>query len=100
MQFDLVIRLGDLLLIFSILAGGITAFALVKFRLDRVEVALEKATASMVEEAKKMSQALIDIARTQERLDAMDRRIDDLQHGRGFILEHFPTSIRSGPVER
>jgi len=40
-------------------------------------------------EVKKLSEILVALGRQEERLTAMDRRIDDLRRGKGFVLEDF-----------
>lgn len=44
----------------------------------------------------KVADAITAVAVQESRLNAMDRRIDDLQHGRGFILDGLPRTMRSG----
>ena len=46
-------------------------------------------------EIKKISEVMVTLARQEERLTAMDRRLEDLRHGHGFVLEGLPKVIRS-----
>lgn len=83
MNINWSIDLGNLMAIASFLLTGIgfayTIRESVKALLIRVGL--------LEHEIKKLSEILVALGRQDERLNAMDRRIDDLRRGKGFILE-------------
>ena len=82
------IDLGHLINLGGILIGGIFFMAMINFRLKGVEGRLDT-----------MKNVLTELARQDERLTAQDRRIDDLQHGRGFILEGMGSTRTVEPLD-
>ncbi len=82
MQFDGTINLGHLLTLVGFAFGCVGVAMSLRTRLDSVE-----------HELKKMSGVLIELGRQDERLNGIDRRLDDLTHGRGFILD-LPSSTK------
>lgn len=80
--FDLTIRAGDVLILCGLAATSVSFLYGVNFRLLAVEKEIEQ-----------MSGVLVAMAKQEERQIALERRIDDLQHGRGFILE-VPSTVR------
>ncbi len=76
MVIDPTISIGNLITLGGYLLGGFAFLILMHYRLKGVEGRLDG-----------MKTVLIDLAVQDERITAQDRRIDDLQHGRGFILE-------------
>jgi hypothetical protein len=83
MQFDGTINLGHILTLVGFAIGCLGVAMSLRTRLDSVE-----------NELKKMSGVLVELGRQHERLNAIDRRLDDLAHGRGFILE-VPSSVKA-----
>jgi hypothetical protein len=83
MQFDGTINLGHILTLVGFAFGCLGVAMSLRTRLDSVE-----------NELKKMSGVLIELGRQDERLNGIDRRLDDLAHGRGFILE-VPSSVKA-----
>jgi len=83
---DMTISIGNLLTIAAFLVGGIgfvyTIRADVRSQGDRIS--------SVEDEIKEIKTVVVAQARNEERLNAMDRRIDDLRRGRGFITEDWP----------
>lgn len=81
-QVEMTISLGNLLTILAFLIGGIGFVYTIRSdvraqgeRLDAVEHELQK-----------LSDILIALGRQDERLNSMDRRIDDMRRGEGFIV--------------
>jgi TolA-binding protein len=97
MQFDLSVRLGEVLTLVGFIATMIGAAYVVR---EQVK-SLTNRMVSVETELKKMTDVMVQLGRQDERLNSMDRRIDDLQHGRGFVLE-LPGSgaMRAGPPAR
>lgn len=81
-QVEMTISIGNLLTILAFLVGGIGFVYTIRSdvgaqgqRLDAVE-----------SELRKLGEILIALGRQDERLTAMDRRIEDLRRGDGFIV--------------
>ena len=82
-QVEMTISIGNLLTILAFLVGGIGFVYTIRsdvraqgLRLDAVESGLRK-----------LSEILIALGRQDERLNAIDRRIDDLRRGEGWIVQ-------------
>lgn len=86
-SFDLTIRAGDLLVVAGLMTTSIAFLFGVNFRLTAVE-----------RELGELSGVLVALARQGERQTALEQRVADLQHGRGFILE-LPSNVRGVPRE-
>lgn len=85
---DYTISIGNIIEICSILGGGFAVFLTLK---NNVATLKEDVTA-MQKEVKKLGEVLISMARYEEKLQNLDRRvtvhdnkIDELQHGDGFV---------------
>ena len=88
MMFDTTITIGNLLEIVAIIGGGL----LVVFRMGgdirvmKVDMAHLKATVSSLTAAfDRLGAILTQVAVQDTRLVAMEKRLDELAHGRGFI---------------
>ncbi len=81
-QVEMTISLGNLLTILAFLIGGVgfvyTIRSDVRAQGDRLD--------AVEHELQKLSDILIALGRQDERLNAMDRRIDDMRRGEGFIV--------------
>lgn len=75
-QFDFTVNIGTLFTLVAFIFGGGAFVALVNYRMKVVEDKLDN-----------MKDVMMELARQEERQNSLERRIDDLQHGRGFILD-------------
>lgn len=80
--FDFTIRAGDLIIVAGLVATSVSFLYGVNFRLQAVEKELQE-----------FGGVLVSLAKQEERHSALERRVDDLQHGRGFILE-LPSNVK------
>jgi hypothetical protein len=94
MVIDYTISVGNIIEIGSILGGGFAVFITLKNNV----ASMKDDVVSMQSEIKKLGEVLIDIARFDERLSNLDKRvtaqgrqIDELRRGEGFIRSHRPT---------
>jgi hypothetical protein len=88
MVIDYTISIGNIFEIGSIIGGGFAVF----FTLKNNVATLKEDVEAMQKEIKKLGEVLIDLARFDEKLSNLDRRvtvhdkkIDEIQHGDGFI---------------
>lgn len=99
MVFDATINLGHLLTFFGFAIGGLgVIWALksdVKVMTNQFEQ-LGDRLRGLEKKWDKVADALTSIAVQEARLNSMDQRIHDLQHGRGFILDGLPRVMKSG----
>jgi hypothetical protein len=88
MSFNSTIDIADLLKFASALAGALWFIYKLSGRLDLVTGEI-KALKDIVEgqnsQLAAFAKALIDLARQEERINAIDRRVEDLRRGRGYI---------------
>lgn len=99
MSFDWTVSIGHILTFLGFIFGGFGFVYAMRYEVRRVADGVEamKGRMQSVEnELKKMSDVLVELGRQDERLNAMDRRLDDLQHGRGFVLDGMPRALKSG----
>jgi TolA-binding protein len=82
-QFDGSVNLGQILTLVGFSATLLGAAYVVREQVKQ----LGHRMVSVEAELKKMTDVMVQLGRQDERLNSMDRRIDDLQHGRGFVLE-------------
>lgn len=92
MTVDWTISLGNILQIVSVLGGGL--LVLVAIRMDVQN--LKSDVTSIKAELKKIAEVMVITARQDERLKSQDERIksverglEDLRHGKGFVMEDF-----------
>jgi hypothetical protein len=88
MVIDYTISIGNIFEIGSIIGGGFAVF----FTLKNNVATLKEDVETMQKEIKKLGEVLIGMARFDEKLSNLDRRvtvhdkkIDEIQHGDGFI---------------
>lgn len=88
MVIDYTISVGNIVEIGSIIGGGLAVF----FTLKNNVATLKEDVETMQAEIKKLGEVLIGMARFDEKLSNLDKRvtvhdhkIDDLQHGEGFV---------------
>lgn len=78
-NYDGTVTLGNLLTIVSMLAAAVGMYTSFKSRLGSLEAKMDG-----------MKDVMVNLARQDERLKFLDQRVDDLQHGRGFVLDANP----------
>lgn len=93
---DYTISIGNIIEIGSIIGGGFAVFLTLK---NNVATLKEDVT-TMQQEVKKLGEVLISMARYEEKLQNLDRRvtvhdnkIDELQHGDGFVRNRRPHGV-------
>ena len=81
LQFEPVIKIGDILTLIGFLAAWLGFFWTMRgdLRVLAHDVRVQG------EEIKKLGEIITRQAVQGQRLDDMDRRIEDLRHGRGFV---------------
>lgn len=86
--FDPTINLGNILTIAGFIVGGWVFIWAMRSRLDVLTVEIRVLKENSVEQNKQLiefAKALVSLARQEERVSALERRIDDLRHGKGWI---------------
>lgn len=99
MTFDATINLGHILTFIGFAIGGLGVIWALKSDVKVLTRELGTMTDRLSGLEKKwdrVADAMTSIAVQESRLNSMDRRIDDLQHGRGFVLDNFPRSMKAG----
>lgn len=91
MTFDWTISLGHLITIVGFIFGGGGFIYAMKGEVKE----LRQDVRDVKSRLDKFGDILVAIGRQDERMTALDRRVDDLQHGRGFVLDGLPRSVRS-----
>lgn len=87
MSFNSTIDIGDLIKFAGLVLSALWFLSKMSGRLDMVAAeiqALKNVVAGQSAQLAKFADALIDIARQDVRLDAIDRRLDDFSRGHGF----------------
>jgi division protein CdvB (Snf7/Vps24/ESCRT-III family) len=87
MSFNPTLDIGDILKFVGMLLAALWFISKMSGRLDMVTAeikALKDNVAAQSQQMVKFAEALIEIARQDERLDALDRRLEDLSRGQGF----------------
>lgn len=93
MAFDLTITLSAILTLVGMGLGAVGLYVMIRLMLKEFGMrlmGLEKATAAQGSEIVELRKMITTIAVQNERLNAIDRRLEDLSHGRGFVREAFP----------
>jgi hypothetical protein len=88
MSFNPMIDVGDVIKFAAMLATALWFISKMSGRLDLVTLeikALKDVVAGQSEQLSEFAKALIQIARQDERMNALDRTLDDLRKGRGWI---------------
>ena len=96
MTFDATINLGHILTFLGFAFGGLGVIWALKSDVRLLTKELETMTkrlGGLETKWEKVADALTALAVQEVRLNAMDRRMDDLQHGRGFVLD-IPSRIK------
>lgn len=92
--FDPTINFGNLLTIAGFFIGGWVFVWAMRSRLDILTVEIRVLKENSVEQNRQLiefAKALVSLARQEERVSALERRIDDLRRGKGW--EHGPLGI-------
>ncbi|MBY6239797.1 hypothetical protein [Methylosinus sp. Sm6] len=79
MPIDFSLRLGDLLQVAAIAAGGLMVFATMRADLRIINVRLDKAD----DELKKQTAILAQLSAGEARMDGIDRRLTLIEESRG-----------------
>lgn len=91
MTFDMSISLGHVVTLLGFFLGGFGFVWTMKGEL-RVHAAYLKSLGERIvdveSEIKKIAEVLVVLGRQDERMNAMQRQIDDLRHGHGFVFEN------------
>ena len=101
MSFNSTIDIGDLIKFAGLVLSALWFISKMSGRLDMVTAeiqALKDVVAGQSAQLAKFAEALIQIARQDERLDALDRRLDDLSRGQGFKRDVDGEYSRTGKV--
>ena len=88
MSFNSTIDIADIIKFVAMLGSALWFISKMSGRLDLVTAeikALKNIVAGQSEQLADFAKALIQIARQDERLNAMDRTLDELRRGRGWI---------------
>lgn len=88
MSFNPTIDIGDVVKFVTMLGAALWFISKMSGRLDMVTAeikALKDIVAGQSTQMASFAKALIDLARQEERINAIDRRVEDLRRGRGFI---------------
>lgn len=88
MALDLTVKLGDLLTMAGFLVGGMGAFFIVRGDLRM----LTRTVKLQGEELKEMKEVVQIQATQNQRMDFLDRQIEDLRNGVGFKIHREFTS--------
>lgn len=97
MTFDATINLGHVLTFFGFAIGGLGVVWALKSDVRLLAKELETMTGrlgGLEKKWEKVADALTALAVQEARLNSIDRRIDDLQHGMGFILDGLPRVMK------
>lgn len=58
--------------------------------------AMDKRMDGLEGNSDKIAEAMKTLAVQAERLNNMDRRLDEMRHGRGFVLDALPNAVKAG----
>lgn len=102
MSFNPTIDIADVIKFVAMLAAALWFISKMSGRLDLVTAeikSLKDIIAGQSAQLAEFAKAIIQIARQDERLDAIDRRVEDLRRGQGFIERDVDGEyMRSGKV--
>jgi hypothetical protein len=88
MTFEPTIKVGDLLTVVAILLGGLGFLWTMRGELNMLAQKLQLQSEDLRMQStklEKLAEVITLQAVQSERLNQMDRRIEDLRHGRGFV---------------
>lgn len=89
LQFDATINLGHVLMAVGFLGGGYAFVLAMKSEIKMLakDILLQNVKIdNQGVEITKLGQILINQAVSNERMNNLDKQIDDLRHGRGFVV--------------
>jgi hypothetical protein len=95
MALDLTVKLGDLLTLAGFLVGGMGAFFVVRGDLRM----LTRTVKLQGEELREMKEVVKIQATQNQRMDFLDRQLEDLRNGIGFKIHREFTSAASNLFE-
>ena len=102
MSFNPMIDIADLIKFAGLLAAGLWFISKMSGRLDLVTSemkSLKDIIEGQSEQLAAFAKALIDLARQEERINAIDRRVEDLRKGHGWIQNDVDGEyVKSGKV--
>ena len=87
MIFDTTISIGNIITILAFLFGGAMLIGRTKANVNILSERLQ----SVEKEIHKLTEVLVTLGRQDERLTAIDKRVEDLRRGRGYVKEDFPS---------
>lgn len=88
MPSELLNGIGDVLKVLAYLGAGLWFISRMQGRVDMIakEIkSLQDLVRIQGDQLANFGRVLIDLARQEERINAIDRRVEDLRRGRGFI---------------
>jgi hypothetical protein len=88
MKLDFTITLGNVLTILGFIIGGWIFVSAMRSRLDVQTVEIQVLKDAAIEQGKQLAsfaKALVELARQDERLNSLDRRVEELRHGKGWV---------------
>lgn len=88
MMFDWTVNLGNLIQIFTVVGGGIWVFAKQSNRISLLSQSilhLEEAQRILNEAFAQLGKILTQVAVQDTRLSMMEKALDEIRHGKGFI---------------
>jgi len=92
MQFDMTITLTAVLTFLGMVVGAVGLVITLRVMLKEFSMrlsGLEKSTLQQANEIVELRKLVTQIAVQNERMNSIDRRLDDLSHGRGFVIQDF-----------
>jgi hypothetical protein len=87
-SLDLTVNLGNLITIAGFIIGGWIFVWAMRSRLDILTIEIQVLKDNSSEQSKQLiefAKALVNLARQEERVSALDRRVDELRHGIGWV---------------
>lgn len=88
MSVNYALDIGDIIKLLVYLGAGLWFLSRMQGRVDMLanEIkSLQEVVRLQSDQLASFAKVLVDLARQEERLNAIDRRVEDLRHGRGFI---------------
>ena len=85
MTVDWSISIGSIVQIIVMAFGGLTVLITIRFDVAR----LKGDVVDMKAEIKKVGEVLVAMAVQGEQIATLQKQVDELRHGRGFVMEDF-----------
>ncbi|MCC7047215.1 MAG: hypothetical protein IT562_10920 [Alphaproteobacteria bacterium] len=85
MTVDWSISIGSIVQIIVMAFGGLTVLIAIRFDVAR----LKGDVVDMKAEIKKVGEVLVAMAVQGEQISTLQKQVDELRHGRGFVMEDF-----------